>query len=139
MNRYGHAEFPNIPHVKALAKLYSPGFSSSGAGEGEIWTVPVHPGLIDSNLESHAEHIVSWMKKALDVDPAVGGRFDADKGSWTSLFCAASLQMRPEQSGTYLHRIAEAGYQSCNAKDISLSRKLQEWIREQMKKERWVE
>lgn len=68
-----------------------------------------------------------------------GGYTDGDTGSWTSVFCAASPAMRAEQSGTYFERIAKKGSQSGPAKDMVLAAKLEDWTKNEMKKEGWVE
>lgn len=65
----------------------------------------------------------------------------ADKGSWTSLFCAASWDMKVEQSGTYFEifrRFEEPRWQSGAAKDGKLADRLEEWTGEVMRKEGWV-
>jgi hypothetical protein len=68
------------------------------------------------------------------------GRIDADKGSWTSVFCAASPEMRIEQSGTYFQRFAEAvaEWHGGMAKNMDLTAKLEERTQEEMKREGWV-
>ncbi len=48
MARYGQSKLSNVLHVKTLNKLYGPGSPSSKAGNGEIWTAAVHPGLVES-------------------------------------------------------------------------------------------
>ena len=62
---------------------------------------------------------------------------DTDTGAWTSVYCAASPEMKREQSGSYFERIAKAGTQSCKAKDMALAAKLEEWTKELMAKEGW--
>ncbi|PGH20340.1 hypothetical protein AJ80_03608 [Polytolypa hystricis UAMH7299] len=52
---YGQSKLTNILHTKTLNKSYGPGSPSAKAGEGEIWTAAVHPGLVDSQLAAHAE------------------------------------------------------------------------------------
>jgi hypothetical protein len=66
----------------------------------------------------------------------------ADKGSWSSVFCAASRDMKAEQSGTYIEifrRFGEPRWQSATAKDVKLAERLEEWtgevIGEVMRKE----
>ena len=132
--RYGQSKLANVLHAKSLNELYGPGSPSSKAGKGEIWTAAVHPGLVESQLSVRAETPI-LLKMVFVVYSAIGGRIDADTGSWTSVFCAASPEMRKEQSGTYFQRIAEAGWQSGMAKDMVLAAKLEEWTREEMKKE----
>ncbi|KAM0427830.1 hypothetical protein ACHAPT_007287 [Fusarium lateritium] len=135
--RYGQSKLGNIFHAKTLHKLYGPGSPSSKADKGEIWTAIVHPGLVDSQLGSHAE-LPTILVKAFSLYGALGGRIDADKGSWTSLFCVASPEMKESQSGTYFQRIAEAGWQSRIAKDEKLAEKLEEWTKKEMEEGGWV-
>jgi len=134
--RYGQSKLANILHVKTLNKIYGPG---SPSGKGEIWSSAVHPGLVESNLGVRAE-FPGWFRAVLGVYHVFGGRaMDADKGSWTSAFCAASPEMSREQSGTYFERIAKAGWQSGMAKNAELAARLEEWTMEVMKKEGFVE
>lgn len=133
--RYGQSKLANVLHAKTLHKLYGPGSPTAKANGGEVWTSIVHPGLVESRLGDKAEFaaVLRWF---FEVYGAMGGRWDGDKGSWTSLFCAASPDMTKEQSGTYFQRIAEPGWQSSMAKDMGLAAKLEEWTVERMSK--WV-
>ena len=98
----------------------------------------VHPGLVATQLAVRAQTAAVW-KLIIAGYSALGGMADADSGSWTSVFCAASSEMREEQSGTYFQRMAEAGWQSGMAKDMVLAAKLEEWTREEMENEGWME
>jgi hypothetical protein len=72
----------------------------------------------------------------------VGMIWPADKGSYTSLFCVASEDMEAEQSGGYFEifkRFGEPWWQSGPAKDAKLGEKLEEYTREVMRKEGWVQ
>ena len=138
MARYGQSKLANVLHTKTLNKLYGAGSPSSKAGNGEIWTATVHPGLVESQLAVRAELPV-LLKVLIAPYKAIGGRIDADRGSWTSVFCAASPAMSKEQSGAYFQRIADsAGWQSGMAKDVALAATLEEWTREEMQKKGWV-
>lgn len=136
MARYGQSKLANVLHMKTLNKLYGPSSTSAGSGKGEIWVSAVHPGLVESNLGTKAE-IPKIMSSLVSVYAAMGGRVNADKGSWTSVFCAASPQMKKEQSGEYFQRIAESGWQSNMAKDLDLADKLETWTREEIEKGGW--
>jgi NAD(P)-dependent dehydrogenase (short-subunit alcohol dehydrogenase family) len=138
MARYGQSKLANVLHAKTLDKFYGPGSPSSRAEKGEIWTAAVHPGLVESQLGVRAE-LPTVIKVLITPYVAMGGRIDGDTGSWTSVFCAASSEMKKEQSGTYFQRIAKAGWQSGNAKDMVLAAKLEDWTSEEMKKRGWVE
>ncbi|KAF4974809.1 hypothetical protein FZEAL_8333 [Fusarium zealandicum] len=137
MARYGQSKLANILHAKTLHKRYGPGSPSSKAGEGEVWTAIVHPGLVESQLGVKADFSPMLWKVFL-VARAMGAQIDADKGSWTSVFCVASPEMKETQSGTYFQRIAEAGWQSCTAKDESLAERLEEWAQKEMGERGWV-
>jgi NAD(P)-dependent dehydrogenase (short-subunit alcohol dehydrogenase family) len=137
LTRYGQSKLANVLHTKTLHRLYGPGSANFKAENGEIWTSAVHPGLVESNLGVAAE-IPIVAKLLVELFAAAGSRVDGDKGSWTSVFCAASPQMKKEQSGTYFQRIAEAGWQSSSAKNAALSVELETWTEREMKKEGWV-
>lgn len=135
-NRYGQSKLANILHAKTLNKDFGPSSSSSKAGEGEIWTSAVHPGLVESQLEGRVESAAQ--RTLLKVFHLFGGYMDTDTGSWTSVFCVASPMMKKEQSGTYFERIAKAGWQSSAAKDMVLAAKLDDWTKKEMEKEGWA-
>ncbi|HEY9760053.1 MAG TPA: SDR family NAD(P)-dependent oxidoreductase, partial [Oculatellaceae cyanobacterium] len=137
MPRYGQSKLANILHAKTLHKLYGPGSVTSKANEGEIWTSIVHPGLVESRIGDKAQ-VPSVLRFLFDVYGAMGGRWSADKGSWTSLYCAASPEMAKDQSGTYFQRLAEPGWQSALAKDEELADRLERWTVEVMTRERWI-
>ncbi|KAE9375048.1 NAD(P)-binding protein [Stipitochalara longipes BDJ] len=133
VSRYGQSKLANVLHTKTLNKLYGPSSPSAKAGEGEIWTSAVHPGLVESQLEGRVES--AGQRTLLKVFHFFGGYMDTDTGAWTSVFCAASPLMKKEQSGTYFERIAKSGWQSGPAKDLKLAEKLEAWTKETMGKE----
>lgn len=135
MARYGQSKLANVLHIKTLHKLYGPGSSTATSGQGEIWCSIVHPGLVESNLGQHADFPL-WVKWTADLYAKLGGRMHPDKGSWTSVFCVASPQMKSDQSGVYFQRIAEVGWQSKLAKDATLAEKLEDWTKTEM--EKWL-
>lgn len=92
---------------------------------------------METNLASHSK-FPAFITPIFGVLSMFGFFFDADKGSWTSLFCVASEEMKKEQCGGYFQRIAEAGWQSGNAKNPKLAEKLEDWTEVLMKKEGWV-
>ncbi|KIX97443.1 uncharacterized protein Z520_06895 [Fonsecaea multimorphosa CBS 102226] len=138
MARYGQSKLANILHVKTLDKLYGPASAHARGGHGEIWTAAVHPGLVESNIGVHAE-IPLLMRLIIAPYRAIGGMMDGDRGSWTSVFCAASPEMKPEHSGGYFQRIADPhGWQSAMAKDLGLAATLEEWTRAELEKGGWL-
>ncbi|KAI0426532.1 hypothetical protein F5Y09DRAFT_318560 [Xylaria sp. FL1042] len=134
--RYGQSKLANILHAKTLHKRFGP-----GAREGEIWVGSVHPGIVETNLAAAVGEEGSAMLGVFNVVRKLGFMFTADKGSWTSLFLAASPDMKAEQSGAYceIHgRFGEPWWQSSAAKDEKLAERLEEWTSEVMRKEGWV-
>ncbi len=139
MNRYGQSKLANILHTKTLNRLYGPDSPSAKARNGEIWSAVVHPGLVDTNIGVRAE-MPLLLKVLIAPYKALGGSIDGDKGSWTSVFCAASPQMRREHSGAYFQRIADPkGWQSGMAQDLDLATRLEVWTACEMKREGWVD
>lgn len=138
MMRYGQSKLANVLYTKSLHALYGPNSPSSRAGKGEIWTTTVHPGLVDTQLGTQSE-LPKWLKVTASVVAAIGGRMEPDKGSWTSVYCAASLELKSEMSGMYFQRIAEPGWESKMAKDPVLAKKLDDWTEKEMRNEGWIQ
>jgi NAD(P)-dependent dehydrogenase (short-subunit alcohol dehydrogenase family) len=139
--RYGQSKLANILHTKTLHKTYGPGSPSARNGEGEIWVSSVHPGMVETNLSASVRESGSGMMSVISISRMFGLIWPADKGSWNSLFCAASSDMKPEQSGTYFEifrRFGEPRWLSGAAKDGKLAERLEEWTGEVMRKEGWV-
>ncbi|OBT69659.1 hypothetical protein VE03_00977 [Pseudogymnoascus sp. 23342-1-I1] len=133
--RYGQSKLANILHTNTLHKTYGPGSPSAQNGEGEIWVSSVHPGMVETNLANSLGESGSPMSSIFSVFRMFGLVWPADKGSYTSLFCAASQDMTPEQSGTYQEiwkRCGEPKWQSGAAKDEKLAERLDEWTRQAM-------
>ncbi|KAK3329230.1 hypothetical protein B0H66DRAFT_634442 [Apodospora peruviana] len=132
--RYGQSKLANILHTRTLHKRYGP-----SSDNGRIWVAAVHPGLVETNLASAVNE--SFMLKIFSAGRKVGLMWPAEKGSWNSLFFAASREMKPEQSGGYheiFGRFGEPWWQSAASKDEKLADKLEEWTREVMTREGWV-
>ncbi|KAK5636349.1 hypothetical protein RRF57_012061 [Xylaria bambusicola] len=135
--RYGQSKLANILHTKTLHKKYGPGSPSARDKRGEIWVSSVHPGLVETNLGAAVDESQGSMMSAFSLVRKLGMFWPADKGSWNSLFCAASQDMTAEQSGSYFEmykRCAEPRWQSSAAKDEKLAERLEEWTREAMGK-----
>ncbi|KAK2593007.1 hypothetical protein QQS21_009297 [Conoideocrella luteorostrata] len=136
--RYGQSKLANILHTKTLHKMYGPGSPSARNGDGEIWASSVHPGIVGTNL---ATSVGSGMASVFSVIRWFGLMWPAEKGSWSSLFCAASPDMKAEQSGMYIEifrRFGEPSWESSAAKDGKLAERLEEWTREVMRREGWI-
>ncbi|KAI1359505.1 NAD(P)-binding protein [Xylaria arbuscula] len=140
--RYGQSKLANILHAKTLHAMYGPGSPSARDGDGEIWLSSVHPGIVDTNLATSVKDSGSSMMSVFSILRMSGFYWSADRGSWNSLFCAASPDMKAEQSGAYLEiygRFLEPRWQSGAAKDAKLAERLEEWTGEMMRKEGWVQ
>ncbi|EHK98692.1 putative Uncharacterized oxidoreductase [Glarea lozoyensis 74030] len=137
-----------LPLMRQTAKSlppgsrYGPGSPSARDGKGEIWLLSVHPGLVETNLgESIAESGSMIVNGVFSVFRKLGFFSNADEGSWTSLYGVANWDMKAEQSGDYFEvhrRFGEPRWQSAAAKDAKLAERLDEWTREEMKKQGWV-
>ncbi|MCJ1380986.1 hypothetical protein MMC17_004095 [Xylographa soralifera] len=139
--RYGQSKLANILHAKTLHAAYGPGSRGARGGAGEIWVAAVHPGLVETNLAAGVGEVGAGVTGLFAVLRMLGLIRPADKGSWTSVFCAASREMTAEQSGTYVEifgRCGEPRWQSGAARDGKLAERLEEWTGEEMRKEGWV-
>ncbi|KAF2494420.1 NAD(P)-binding protein [Lophium mytilinum] len=138
--RYGQSKLANILHTRTLHTTYGPGSPSARNGDGEIWVSSVHPGMVETNLAASVGS--GWgIGSVLSVARKLRLMIPADKGAWTSLFCAASADMKAEQCGEYFEifgRFGEPKWQSSAAKDGELAERLDGWTGEVMRKERWV-
>lgn len=137
--RYGQSKLANILHSNTLNEKYGPGSENK---DGEIWITSVHPGLVETNLATTVDSGEKGMLNLLSALRCLRLLWSADKGSWNSLFCAAGQDMKAEQSGKYIelyHRFGEPWWQSGHSKDGELAKKLDEWTRETMIKEGWVQ
>jgi NAD(P)-dependent dehydrogenase (short-subunit alcohol dehydrogenase family) len=138
-HRYGQSKLANILHTKTLNAKYGPGSPSAQNKQGEIWTSSVHPGLVETNL---ADGVAGGGGAMISVLRMVGMIWPADKGSYNSLFCVAGPGMKAEQSGGYFEvfkRFGEPRWQSGPAKDTKLGEKLEQYTKEVMKKEGWIQ
>ena len=140
--RYGQSKLANILHTKTLHAKYGPGSPSARNKDGEIWTSCVHPGLIETNLSDGVNELDSRMTSVMSVLRTAGVIWSIDEGSYTSLFCVASREMKAEESGGYFEifkRLGEPCWQSDPAKDAQLGVKLDVYTREVMRREGWVQ
>ncbi|KAI0145621.1 NAD(P)-binding protein [Xylariaceae sp. FL1272] len=101
-SRYGQSKLANVLHAKTLHKMYGPGSPSARNGEGEIWISSVHPGIVQTNLDTSVKESGSIWTPFISALSIFGLIWSADRGSWNSLFCAASQDMKAEQSGAYM-------------------------------------
>ncbi|CAN9419928.1 unnamed protein product [Alternaria alternata] len=135
MIRYGQSKLANVLHTKYLHKAYGPGSPSAHNNDGEIWTSCVHPGLVETNLADGVDKAGFIMTSFISVLRMTGMFWSADKGSYNSLFCTASEDMKPDQSGAYLdifNRFGEPWWESGPAKDAELADKLEQHTQQMM-------
>ncbi|KAH7324840.1 putative carbonyl reductase [Stachybotrys elegans] len=133
ITRYGQSKLANILHTKTLHKMYGPGSYHALAGNGEIWCTAVNPGGVKTGLTGKATEMPLAMRVGMPIVDALGGRWPADKGAWTSVFCVASPELKQEECGGYFERIAQLGKESCKGKDAELAEKLEEWTLKEVK------
>ncbi|CAJ2508311.1 Uu.00g094970.m01.CDS01 [Anthostomella pinea] len=139
--RYGQSKLANVLHTKTLHRKYGPGSPSARNGQGEIWVSCVHPGIVETNLATTVKEsaVFTTVQAAIRMLRMASS---ADKGSWTSLFCAAGPEMKVEDCGGYheiFRRWGELKWLSGDAKDGALAERLEAWTEEVMRKEGWVE
>jgi NAD(P)-dependent dehydrogenase (short-subunit alcohol dehydrogenase family) len=135
MIRYGQSKLANVLHTKYLHKAYGPDSPSARNNDGEIWTSCVHPGLVETNLADGVDKAGFIMTSFISVLRMTGMFWSADKGSYNSLFCAASEDMKADQSGAYLdifNRFGEPWWESGPAKDAELADKLEQHTQQMM-------
>ncbi|KAF3005512.1 hypothetical protein E8E14_002629 [Neopestalotiopsis sp. 37M] len=142
--RYGQSKLANILHATSLDKAYGPESPRARNGEGEIWVSSIHPGMVETNLSSSVEGVESGfgVGSVFAVARKFGLVWPADKGSWNTLFCIASEDMKAEQSGAYLEIFGRFGEPKCQiaaAKDEKLAERLENWTEEVMRREGWVQ
>jgi hypothetical protein len=64
---------------------------------------------------------------------------DSNQGSYTSVYCVASQDMKPEDSGSYYERIAKIScWASSMSKDLDLAAKLDKYTEDLMKRGGWA-
>jgi NAD(P)-dependent dehydrogenase (short-subunit alcohol dehydrogenase family) len=140
--RYGQSKLANILHTHSLHTKHGPSSSSSLNKDGEIWISCVHPGLVGTNLADGVGGSGWGMTSVLSALKMMGMMYPADKGSYSSLFCVASQDMKTEDCGGYFEifgRCGEPKWLSGPAKDAELAGKLEEHTKEMMRKEGWIQ
>lgn len=138
LTRYGQSKLANILHSKTIHKNYGPGSESQKSGGGEIWATSIHPGVVRTNLDIKATAAPWYFGVVVFVLEHVGGIWPADKGAWTNVFCIASPEMKPSQSGLYFERIAKPGSESSKAKNMELAEELDKWTRAEMQNKGFI-
>jgi NAD(P)-dependent dehydrogenase (short-subunit alcohol dehydrogenase family) len=133
-SRYGMSKLANILHAKELHRRYGSGSDREAhqiAGNfppatatGDIWTASVHPGSVDTNLNTQTTGIscnVQPVLKCLKVYSS------PEKGSYTSLFAVASANFKSKDSGEYFVPVAKKLKPSKHASDVEMAKRLWDW------------
>jgi NAD(P)-dependent dehydrogenase (short-subunit alcohol dehydrogenase family) len=139
MQRYGQSKLANVLHTANLHAAYGPNSQSATDGKGEVWTITVHPGLVETNLADGANDLPKWMTLGVGVALKLGMAASADKGSWTSVYCVAAKEVTADDAGRYFQRMVDRnGRRSANAKDGALAKRLEEWATNEMRNGGWL-
>ncbi|TVY83051.1 hypothetical protein LSUE1_G004572 [Lachnellula suecica] len=126
-SQYGMSKLANILHAKELDRLYGPGGVKKGESGGEIWTAAVHPGDVYTDLSRNAMFFGISGLVAARVLNAFGAFTPAEKGAYTSVFCAASAEMEGHMSVGYFVPLGKVAKPSRHARDGELGMKLWAW------------
>jgi NAD(P)-dependent dehydrogenase (short-subunit alcohol dehydrogenase family) len=125
--RYGMSKLGNVLHAKELARRYG---STSAAGNG-ILAVSLHPGTVKTGLSAGPRGSTPLYKF---IQPLVElGAPGPEKGSWNSLWCAASPELKESDNGSYFLPVGKKTRASVHGEDAFMSRKLWEWSEECLK------
>lgn len=127
-SRYGQSKLGNILHAQELSRRYGPSGSRKGA---EIWTASVHPGSVDTDLNTKME---GWLNCAQPVLKFLQVYKSADEGSYGSLYAIASPHFNAEDSGHYFVPTAKRGSPSKKARQPKLAEELWNWTEAELKK-----
>ncbi|KAJ9609170.1 hypothetical protein H2200_006942 [Cladophialophora chaetospira] len=125
--RYAQSKLANILHANALHARYN---SSSATEENPpIWAISLHPGNIDTQLNSR-----SWGGSTLvPILRCMGAYITPEQGSFNSLWAVAGKEVTVEISGHYLVPVGETKTPSKQAQDVDLSARLWEWTEREMR------
>jgi len=134
-HRYGVSKLGNVLHSISLHNAYGPGSSNATGGKGEIWTASLHPGFIDTELNSknrdNAPRYLSWLYYPLKGFKIIR---PVEEGCVSSIFVSASEQFTPSMSGKYFDEHARLKNANAVSKDRTEVEKLEAWTLEEMEK-----
>jgi len=136
-SRYGQSKLANILHAKTLNTMYGPESSAANKGEGEVWTAAVHPGHVDTQLNTQATSM-GLLTKLVPVLRWVGAFIKPKQGAYTQLWAVAGSDFKADQSGDYFVPIAKKGQESRHAMNPEMRQKLEEWTRKTMSVDGWM-
>lgn len=134
--RYGQSKLANILHAKELNRLYGP--NGTNKSEGELWCVALHPGNIYTDLSKNAQFAGPLSRPLAATLNFLGVFIPADQGAFTTVFCAASLDMKAEMSGQYFVPLGKVGKPSRQARDMDTAKKLWQWTEAEFGKKQLI-
>lgn len=129
-SRYGMSKLANVLHAKELNRLYGP--NGVKKAEGEIWTTALHPGNVYTNLAKNATYMGGASRLLGKTLNMLGVFVPAEKGAYTSVFCAASQGMTSEMSGEYFVPLGKVAKPSRNAQNEDMGTELWKWTLEEL-------
>ena len=125
--RYGMSKLGNVLHAKELARRYG----STSSAENGILAVSLHPGTVKTGLSAGPRGSTPLYKF---IQPLVElGAPGPEKGSWNSLWCAASPQLKESDNGSYFLPVGKKTRASMHGEDALMARQLWEWSGECLK------
>jgi NAD(P)-dependent dehydrogenase (short-subunit alcohol dehydrogenase family) len=130
-SRYGQSKLANVLHAKQLDAQYGP--RGAERGKGEIWCMSLHPGNIYTDLSKNALLMGSLSKPLGALLNVFGVFIPAEEGAWTSVFCAASEEVKEEMSGGYFVPIGKLDKGSKHANNMAMAEKLWKWTTEEFR------
>jgi NAD(P)-dependent dehydrogenase (short-subunit alcohol dehydrogenase family) len=120
--RYGMSKLANVLHAKELARRY---------GENGIMAVSLHPGTVKTGLSAGLRGSTPLYKF---IQPLVElGAPGPEKGSWNSLWCAASLELKESDNGGYFLPVEKKTRASVHGEDGFMAKRLWEWSEESLR------
>ena len=131
-SRYAQSKLANVLHAKALNKRVGTQ-SQKAVAEGEIWVASLHPGNVDTQLNTN-----SWGSALVPVLRCFGAYIKPEEGSFTSLYAVASSDFKAEDSGEYFVSIAQKSKASQKATP-ELAEKLWTWTENEMKDKGFIQ
>ena len=130
-SRYGQSKLANILHAKSLNALYGP--NGTHKHEGEIWTAAVHPGNMYTDLSKNARYLGLLSPVLTCMLNFFGAFIPVDQGAYTSVYCAASEEMKKEGSGEYFVPFGKTEKPSKHAQSLEMADKLSSWTEQELR------